>query len=440
MPLPTFPVYTSTEFPLETPLPFAPPEQHSGADRAHLTKFKYLFRYKDFFEYPSVDNDGIATDELPNFVLNRRPASERKPVQICSLSSPLPPKNLKRFVNKDTILYVDCSHDKWSSGGGSLANDLFRAWYPLRPPAPTHTSVKLQDAGKATTLAHSQSEQASATPLSAESGSLSAVVETSSATGQPTKPLQTIPTTHQAYVHLEHGFCAPMALSPKRDPDFEVHLADLIPAHIALVDGLHAVLDQIKIEEIWLEGWSRGLARLSGGFRSGFCIHDGRLSVVDSGWRWPGDIPDTRARRSLRVVGREAWVRRGWGSTHADLDLWQEVAGVDSTASSEVDSEEGRWLTRTMGLQEAVEGVVRASGEEHRFEEKPVSDYFDTMFLNPPIRTEEDIKEMKAYQARFLGHDNGARPSKEQPKGQEETAGEPQNRSWYEYLRSLFGI
>lgn len=408
-------ISTSLELPGQIVLPLGDPESASHHEEGLFRRFEFSFYSKPSFGYFSIDGQAPLIDELPNLHVYL-PFSSSRPAEPHSLQSRLPPQRLKRFVNKDVVLYIRRPSDRMRDD--CLMRDLFKAWYPLRPPAPTHTSTSTATiAEDETTLALSGSSTLSAIPILPSTVAMPtpqpADSETSnlpkvSSAGEPTQQTsKDLPTVFQAYTVLEHGFCVPMVAIPPKENGGNIDLVELVNAHVALVSGIRAVLDEINMEPpgMWQTGWSRGLVRLGGGLGNGFCIHDGPYLIGEE--RYPREKRDTRARRKLRVVGREAWVRRGWGGTEIEvpLDLWEEIEGAkglkEATEEEGEAENDGRWLTRVMGMQEAVEGVIRASGEQGRFEPKPVSMYFQNEFVDPPRKSEDEVKEINERLADF---------------------------------------
>lgn len=360
MVLSKLPIFSSSAGTLETALDIDTVERVSHIEQRLYIRFEHLFAGLPFFRTTTTDDNELPTHELPNLILYPPSCSEDKPMTICSLRNELPTeelnisKRLKRFVNKDVILYVRFPAD-WHRDH-CLARDLFRAWYPYRPPLPTHVSVAAEDVADQASLRGISAAKTSPNDSLPQEGHTSTNVSSSGHANATTKLPKHLPTRALAYFHLDHAFCSPMRLHPEMIRDGEVDLAALIPAHIALVDSLVAVLDDIKVENwVWVKGWSRGLVRLSGGYRSGFCIHDGPMVVGEE--RYNGEKRDTRSGRTLQVVGREAWVRRGWVNAEQELGAWREVKDLINASdqdSGEDGPDEGKWLMKRMGFQEAV--------------------------------------------------------------------------------------
>jgi hypothetical protein len=390
-------------------LPLADAEQTYGLESTLFYRLQRAFDSKPYFKHLSMYNNEPATDELPYLHISLS-CSERPP-EAHSLLSRIPPKRLRRFVNKDTILYVRPTMD-WMRSNDCLARDIFRGWYPYRPPLPTHTSADMSAASREQTNEHS-----AITEISGPSVTTS---DTAYSSGPlPTNELRlhrprSLPTSAEAYTCLQQAFCVPMSYFEPKDGEEGLALPGLIRAHVALVRAVRAVLDEIRMPAAGLhKGWCRGLVRLGGGFGDGFCIHDGPILIGEE--RYLGEIRDTRASRELKIVGREPWVRRGWGvDGEIKMELWDEVKGVEGvTGASEEGTGKEKWLTRVMGMQEAVEGVVRASGEEGRFEAKPVGKFFRGQFLEPRRKSDEEVrkinKERDALMARFAATSRRAR-------------------------------
>ena len=255
-------------------------------------------------------------------------------------------------MDKDIILDIRPSQNLALSG---LARDLFRAWYPHRPLLLTHTCAPLYSLGD-----------------------------------RPRRRPKRLPTAAYAYAILQQGFCIPMKYTSVLDNDQGLSLSSLIEHHLTLTHLLETEIEDILVQDDprLRKDWSKGLIGLGGGFADGFCIYENTSVIPDS--RFPGEKRDLRDCRELRVVGRENWVQRGWGDNN-DVSVagWTEVKEL---------SDDERWLTGTMKLQQAVEGVIKASGEEGRFEEKAVSEYFQREFLEVPYHSDENIKELKRKQ------------------------------------------
>jgi hypothetical protein len=382
--------------------PVADGEQTSKAERILFSRFQRSFFYRACFEHISTEPDEHLNPTTPHLRVPYRQAE--RPSQLLSLGSPIAPKRLKEFVNKDTVLYIRPCEDA-GRDIDSLARDLFMAWYPYRPPLPTHAGGSL-----ANNEGLHSSPHARTMPASESFAAGGNVIEDSGAppsTKPSTESLRGLPTNAIAYAQLEPGFCAPMNYCAPNDSVHGLTLAELIHAHLALTQAIRGVLDQITIRsQPWQKDWTQGLIHLGAGFGEGFCIHQGPMMLGEE--RYTGEKRDTRADRKLTVVGQESWVRRGW---HVDgelqmnvldegegieglveLAIWTEVEGISiKLGESEERVNDEKWLTRVMPMQEAVEGVIRAIGEPGRFESKSVSRFFREEFLEPPQKTEEEI-------------------------------------------------
>ena len=317
------------------PLPKADAENISLCEEGLYDDFWLNSFRRPYFKFPSASQPEAFLDELPLLHFNWPGGN---PDSVYSLSTRVPPHLLERFTNTDTVLYVR------PGAIGDIARDLFKAWYPHRPLLPTHIPAG------------------------------------------PAHNYDNLPTDADAYAHVQQAFCVAMDYVAADDGPEGFTLAELIRCHIALVHLIEAEMDDIAMPQR-NDDKHRSLIGLGGGFGDGFCIHEGPGVIGD--YRYPYEKRDTRASRELRVVGRESWIRWGWDIDNiVDSQSWVEVEGVRDEAANE------KWWTCTMPLQDAVDGVIRASGEEGRFDEKPVSEYFRDEFLEPEQLSEKEIEDL----------------------------------------------
>lgn len=320
---------------MQVPLPKADAEYISECEELMYEDFWLNSFRRPYFKFPSTAHFEASKDGLP--LLHFRWTGE-DPDTAHSLSTRPDPHLLKNFMNKDTVLYVR------PKGQGDIPRDLFMAWYPHRPPLPTQI------------------------------------------TAVPAINIEDLPTDVDAYTAVRQGFCVTMDYIAPDDGPEGFPLSELIRYHNALVHLIKAEMDEIVVPEMDCY-WYQALMRLEGGFGDGFCIYEGPGVIGEK--RYPREKRDTRASRELRVVGRESWIQRGWGiNCMFDTQSWDEVDGVRDEAVNE------KWWTCTMPLQDAVDGVIRASGEEGRFDEKSVSEYFRDEFLHPEQLSEEEIQDL----------------------------------------------
>jgi hypothetical protein len=223
---------------LPTLLPVADDETTRWCEKNILFyRFQRSFGSRAYFKYLSAPDNEASSDPLPH--LHVVSSFSEKPTQPYSLLSPIPHKRLRRFANKDTILYLCPTADgnHYMRNDGSLTTELFKAWYPLRPPHPTNTGAATERVDDVLVTAETSGD------LTTTTEAIEAI-ETPIGGIESPKPSGGLPTNAHAYAHIEHAFCMPVCCVT---PQGIIPLPDLIRAHLALIKAMRSVVGEMTI-------------------------------------------------------------------------------------------------------------------------------------------------------------------------------------------------